>query len=159
MRLLFLRHAKAEPHGIRPDADRELVESGWKQVRRAARFCRDHTIVPDLILTSPLARARQTAGGFSEGVGGPPPQIVPWLAIGRAGREAMEELPAYREFGLVCLVGHEPDFSGLIAGLLGTSHSAIHVGKASLFCLDCVRPAPGRATLEFFLPNKLLAGA
>jgi phosphohistidine phosphatase SixA len=156
MRLYLLRHATAEDHGIRPDAERALVDKGWKQTRRVAAFCRAHDISPSLVLTSPLVRARETAKGFCQGLGLPEPVIVPWLGLGRAAREAPEELMAYRDHESVCLVGHEPDFSMLAANLLGTGHHALRVTKASLLALDFTSPAPGRATLVFFVPNKLM---
>jgi phosphohistidine phosphatase len=156
MRLYLLRHATAEEHGIRPDAERALVDKGRKQTRRAAAFCRERDIAPSLVLTSPLVRARETANGFCQGLGLPEPVIVPWLGLGRAAREAPEELMAYRDHESVCLVGHEPDFSMLAAHLLGTGHQALRVTKASLLALDVTSPAPGRATLVFFVPNKLM---
>lgn len=156
MRLYLIRHATAEEHGIRPDADRALVDKGWKQTRRLVTFCRVHDIRPSLVLTSPLVRAKETAIGFCDGLGLPAPTIVPWLSIGRAAREAPEELPAYRDYDSVCLVGHEPDFSMLAAGLLGTGSQGFRVSKASLLALDLASPAPGRASLVFFLPNRLM---
>ena len=156
MRLYLLRHATAEDHGIRPDAERALVDKGWKQTRRVAAFCRAHDIRPSLVLTSPLVRARETAEGFCGGLGLPPPIVVPWLGLGRAAREAPEELHAYRDHDSVCLVGHEPDFSMLAAGLLGLSAGRVRVSKASLLAMEMTSPAPGRATLLFFLPNKLM---
>lgn len=156
MRLYLLRHATAEEHGIRPDADRALVEKGWKQTRRVAAFCRDRGIAPQLVLSSPLVRARETAEGFCRDLGLAKPTVVPWLALGRAAREAPAELLEFLPMESVCLVGHEPDFSMLAAALLGTSADNLHVSKASLLALDFVSPSPGRANLVFFLPNKLM---
>ena len=154
MRLYLLRHATAEDHGIRPDADRALVDKGWKQTRRAAAFCRARGILPDVVLSSPLVRARETAEGFCRDLGLPDPLVVPWLGLGRAARETPEELHAFLGRESVCLVGHEPDFSMLAAAFLGTSPERLHVTKASLLALDMHSTAPGRATLVFFVPNK-----
>lgn len=156
MRLYLLRHATAEEHGIRPDAERALVDKGWKQTRRAAAFCRAQGAIPSIVLTSPLVRARQTASGFCQGLGLPEPAVVPWLGLGRAAREGPAELLAFLDHESVCIVGHEPDFSMLAAELLGTASHALRVTKASLLALDFTHPAPGRATLVFFLPNKLM---
>lgn len=156
MRLYLLRHATAEDHGVRPDAERALVDKGWKQTLRAAAFCRKNGISPAIVLASPLTRARETAAGFCRGLGLPEPSIVPWLGLGRAAREAPEELMAFRDRESVCLVGHEPDFSMLAASLLGTSPRNLDVTKASLLALDLSTTAPGRATLAFFLPNRMM---
>ena len=159
MRVYLLRHATAAPHGSGPDAARPLVEKGWKQVRRVVDFCRVREILPEVVLTSPLVRARETATGFCQGLGLPAPEVVPWLAIGRAAAETPAELDAWRDHASVCLVGHEPDFSQLAAWFLGTSPGRLDVSKASLLALDMTRPStPGRANLVFFLPNRLMAG-
>lgn len=156
MRLYLLRHATAEDHGSKPDADRALVEKGWKQVKRVARFCRERDILPEVVLTSPLIRARETANGFCRDLNLPAPTIVPWLGLGRAAAEGPGELDALRDKNSVCIVGHEPDFSQLAATLLGISPDRLDITKASLFALDFIRPAPGRASLGFFLPNRLM---
>lgn len=157
MRLYFLRHATAEPHGIKPDPERALVDKGFKQVKRVAEFCRDRDILPKIILSSPLVRARETAYGFCRELDLDGILIVPWLAPGRAAREGIEELDAWRDRESVCIVGHEPDFSQLAATLLGVAVERLDITKASLLALDMTRPAPGRATLGFFLPNRLMA--
>lgn len=156
MRLYLLRHATAEEHGIRPDAERALVDKGWKQTRRVAAFCRDRDIFPEIVFTSPLVRARETASGFCQGLGLTEPIVVPWLGLGRAAREVPEELISYLKHESVCLVGHEPDFSMLAAFLLGAGSQALHVTKACLLALDMTHPAPARASLVFFLPNKMM---
>ena len=157
MLVLLLRHATAEPHGGKSDADRALVEKGWKQARRAGAFCREHGLVPDLVLTSPLVRARQTAGEFVRACGGgvPEPVVVPWLGLGHAPA-MLGELAAYRRFATVCLVGHEPDFSMLASEMLGCGGEAIRVRKASLIGLECPSLRPGAGELQFAIPNAFL---
>ncbi len=63
MRLYIVRHAIAAPHGTPgiPDDDGPLTEEGIKKMRQAAAGLRSLDYVPELILTSPLLRARQTA--------------------------------------------------------------------------------------------------
>ncbi len=156
MRLYLLRHATAEDHGSKPDAQRALVEKGWKQVKRVSEFCRARDIRPDIVFSSPLVRAKETASGFCQALDLPEPTIVPWLGLGRAATDGPEEIDALREYGSICLVGHEPDFSQLAATLLGISQDRLDITKASLLALDFVRPTPGRASLGFFLPNRLM---
>lgn len=156
MLVLLLRHATAEPHGSRPDAERALVEKGWRQVARAACWAREQLSVPDLVLTSPLVRARETAEGVAEAAGWPEPVVAPWLGIGRAAGEAIGELAALRDLDMVCMVGHEPDFSSIAATLLGTSPHNLRVTKASLIGIECRTPRPGGGTLAFHIPNRCL---
>ncbi len=63
MKLYIVRHAIAFPHGTpdMPDDERPLTEEGIQKMRQAAAGLRSLEYVPELILTSPLIRARQTA--------------------------------------------------------------------------------------------------
>ena len=60
--LYLIRHAIAVPHGTRGVAedDRYLTEEGIEKMKKGAAGLRALGVKPDLILTSPLARARQT---------------------------------------------------------------------------------------------------
>ncbi len=61
MRLYFLRHGKADwPDWTGPDEERPLTPEGKKEVHAVAQLIVRLKIAPDLILTSPLVRARQT---------------------------------------------------------------------------------------------------
>ena len=55
------------------------------------------------------------------------------------------------------LVGHEPDFSGIAAHLLGLPRQeSIRIRKASLALLELDSIRAGTARLEFSLPCKLM---
>ena len=62
MKLCFLRHGEADwPNWDKPDNERPLTERGHKEMKRVAKFLERLKLVPDVILTSPLPRASQTA--------------------------------------------------------------------------------------------------
>ena len=156
MELLLLRHGQAENNG--PDGSdfsRALVEKGIEQGRCAARILAAANSLPDLVLTSPLVRARQTADAFTEEAGMPGAIIQTWLACGMAPEQAMEELTAYPDFKRIMIVGHEPDFSRFIQYSLGAFGESIEVRKGSVICLE-ITPPSRRCTLRFLLPHKLL---
>ncbi len=154
MNLILLRHGKAED--LNPDGDgaRALVEKGRKQARRAAKLLKRAKLLPDIVLTSPLVRARQTADEFCETAGIPGAIIQGWLACGMNPQQALQELAAFGEFQHVAIVGHEPDFSELIAWLLGTSGGGVEVKKGALACLH-VLPPSRHGTLLYLVPPKL----
>ena len=59
--LLLLRHGKSEwPDGV-PDRDRPLGRRGRRDARRVGEFLRAAQLLPDLVVTSPANRARDTA--------------------------------------------------------------------------------------------------
>src|SRR5258708_1628001 len=63
MHLLIVRHAIAVPHGTPevPEDERPLTPRGEKRFRAAARGLARICRPPDVLLSSPLVRARQTA--------------------------------------------------------------------------------------------------
>jgi phosphohistidine phosphatase len=153
-----MRHGPAEEaaeSGI--DGDRALTASGRERVRKVAKALLDAGEEPLNIFTSPLVRAAQTA------------EIVAIVTNldGRTGTvSARREIaPGASALGLVrrwaserrrrvMLVGHEPDLSGLVAGLLGTAMGQ-PFEKAMVVALH-IPPdaAPGR--LRFLLEPKTL---
>jgi phosphohistidine phosphatase len=156
MILYLLRHAEAEPH--RPDDfSRALTESGRAQADRVGVFLSGHDIRPELILTSPVRRAKETALIVSRILGIEDPQLMPWLSCGMHPESALAELAGYSELNSLMIVGHEPDFSSLAALLLGLRKSdAINIAKASVAAIDVRRVVPGSGVLKFLLPVKLL---
>jgi len=158
MELILLRHGKAAPHG-HPlgDAARELVEKGHHQARRAAALLMAADRLPQIVLTSPLVRARETAETFCEAAGIPGPVVQPWLACGMHPELAASELCAFRDFARVAIVGHEPDFSELAAWLIQARGHAIEVKKGAL--AGIVFHPPSRDGRLAFLVPPALAGA
>lgn len=154
MELILLRHGKAEDFHPDGDRSRALVEKGRKQAQRAARLLTAAGKLPDIVLSSPLVRARQTAAEFCTTAGISGELIQGWLACGMTPESAMAELRAFRDFKRVMIVGHEPDFSGLVESLLQAPSGSIEVKKGALVCLRINPPSPF-ATLRYLIPPKL----
>lgn len=153
MQLLLLRHGKAEDSSQGGDFSRVLEEKGHAQARHAARILVAADMLPDLVLSSPVVRAKQTAETFTDAAGMPGPIFLDWLACGMSPETALGELAHFPEFERIMIVGHEPDFSRLIRHCLGSS-AEIEIRKGSVTCLDLRPPSP-RATLHFLIPHKL----
>ena len=158
MDLILLRHGKAEDFNSDGDAARALVEKGREQARKAAKLLKHAKLLPDIVLTSPLVRARQTAEEFCDAAGLPGAVIQGWLASGMNPEQAMSELAGFREFKRIAIVGHEPDFSGLIHWILGTSGGSVDVKKGAIACLQ-VTPPSRHGTLVYLIPPKLAGAA
>ncbi|MCU0241235.1 MAG: histidine phosphatase family protein [Vicinamibacteria bacterium] len=158
MRLLFIRHASAVPSGTPgiADEDRPLTPEGEARFRKAAVGLACLASRPDLILTSPLPRARRTAEIAAEAWGDVPVVPTDELATGRFDgiAQLLGQHPA--EAKLV-LVGHEPTISALLARLVGSSREeafAFRKGAAALVELDGAFSDGGR--LLWFLSPKAL---
>ena len=120
MKLILVRHAAASERtdGV-SDEKRYLTSEGRVFFRKTARTMLKNGIDPSLILTSPLLRAVQTAEILAETLSYSGPLVVTdELAPGfdiLALQKLFNEYPSVNE---LVLVGHEPDFSSLIASLL-----------------------------------------
>lgn len=160
MRLILVRHGKAEDHG-HPGGDgaRALTEKGRRQSGKVGRFLRAEGLVPDLVLTSPLVRARETAELLCKAAKVGPPVVQEWLVCGMRPQEALRELAAYKEsMQTVVIVGHEPDFSRLVGHILGAETGYVRVKKASVILLT-VDPPKRSGVMHFNLwPTQLPEG-
>jgi len=156
MQLLLLRHGKAEDrHAMQQtDFSRSLLEKGHEQARNAARLLSASGSLPEIVLCSPLLRARETAETFTQSANMPGPVMQSWLACGMTPETALSELRGFSDFNRVMIVGHEPDFSQFIQYLLGSNADSIEIRKGSLTCVE-VFPPSRAATLRFLIPFKL----
>jgi phosphohistidine phosphatase SixA len=120
MKLYLVRHAEAiERSGTTPDASRYLTTKGRLAFRKIARRVRRAGIAPDVIFTSPLLRAVQTAEILAERLKHEGPVVVakelsPGFDL-PALRSLLAEAGNPRE---AAFVGHEPDLGTLAAILL-----------------------------------------
>ena len=154
LELVLLRHGKAENFNPDGDFSRALVEKGHEQARRAARILTAVGMLPDIVLTSPLLRARQTADEFCATANMPGAVIQGWLACGMAPETAIAELAAFNDFRRVMIVGHEPDFSVLIEWILGVTGGGVEIKKGAIACLKVTPPARF-GNLVYLIPQKL----
>jgi phosphohistidine phosphatase len=126
MMLYILRHATAEEAASGgDDGARKLTERSKEKMRAAAQGLRAMRLKFNVILTSPLVRATETAEIVSaayENV--TPPQVLPALATGVAAAEAVAALRAFSKHEDVLIVGHEPQLSAIASILLTGSSDA-----------------------------------
>jgi phosphohistidine phosphatase len=156
MKLHLLRHAEAETQ-LTSDRSRRLTPRGEQQAATVGSFCRRRGIEPELILSSPVIRARQTADAVAGSVPGAELIEVPWAACGMLPETFCGEITAYKKFSSVMLVGHQPDLGLLAARLLGVELAeSLHVRKALLMGLEVSSWVTGGSRLEFFVPVKLM---
>jgi phosphohistidine phosphatase len=153
MQLIILRHGKAEAKGHKKDFDRELVERGFEQARKAGQLLKATGHSPNIVLTSPLVRAKQTAETFCEAAGIDGPIVQPWIASGMRPETALAELRAFTEFRRVMIVGHEPDLSSLVHWICG---GEVELPTGALVCLEVSPPAP-KGRLLYLIPPVIAA--
>src|SRR3954466_9034949 len=59
--LLLLRHGKSDWHEGEADFDRRLAKRGRQAAALIGEYLEEHDLIPDVIVTSPAARALLTA--------------------------------------------------------------------------------------------------
>lgn len=158
MKLLLVRHAAAVPRGTPgvPDDERPLTSEGKAEFRVAARGLARIADRPDVLLTSPLPRARVTAEIVARAFKRIEPRIEPAVAHDSVDGIVVA-LKTHPLAGTVAVVGHEPALSALIARLLGVSvhgRLAFEKGGAALVDLPDGPSAGGR--LIWFLEPRIL---
>ncbi len=156
MVVYFLRHADAEPD-VAPDFNRQLTPKGLEQAEKVGKFLLRYGLLPEVIISSPVIRAHQTAKIVAQKLGNAAIVEGRWLACGMTPDTCLRELAAFEEKSSVLLVGHEPDFGEVISALIGLHDSnGIKVRKASLTAVDVLRIAPGHGELQFSVPVRLM---
>ena len=159
MKVLLVRHApavKSGTGGVR-DHDRPLTRRGRRRFRLAARGLARIAGRPDVLLTSPLIRARQTADITARAFGRVAPRIEP--ALGEDDVDVLvTTLKRFPADATVALVGHEPALSGLLAHLIGMHQGenrfAFKKGGAALVNLPEGPSVPGQ--LLWFVKPRIL---
>jgi phosphohistidine phosphatase len=159
MILYFLRHgqagSRAEWQG--DDAERPLTKKGKESMYREAETIVRLELQLDAIISSPLARALQTAEVVGERLmmGDKlfqDERLSPGFDI-EALAKILEE---HKEANAIMVVGHEPDFSETIGALTG---GRVVVKKGGLARVDLEPESSNLAgDLVWLIPPKVLIG-
>jgi phosphohistidine phosphatase len=110
VRLFLVRHAHSDPGN--PDSLRPLSSRGRDQARELGE--RLAAEAPELVLASPLLRARETAAAIAKSSGAEL-RIEERLAPGATADDLLAAIEGVD--GSVVAVGHQPDCSEIAAAL------------------------------------------
>ncbi|MGH7793921.1 MAG: phosphohistidine phosphatase SixA [Candidatus Binatia bacterium] len=162
MNLYLMRHGIAVPAddpSVVHDGDRPLTRKGIKRTRKAARGMRRLSIPFDVILTSPVLRARQTADIVAGELDAEAlVKEISSLAPESTVDQLLFGLTRFQNHEHLLLVGHEPLLSNALAVLLGgqPANSLTFEFKKGALCrveIDTLSP-PLRGKLHWFLTSK-----
>lgn len=161
MEVFLVRHADAGESSplSRTDALRPLSPKGRKDAKRAAGFLKSLGVRPEVIASSPLTRARETAAFLCRAVpDGTAPVVWEELQPGGSAEEASERLATLRGRTSVILVGHEPSLTGLLKEWIGSDEGVgISLGKGGVARVKVTSFTPKvRGKLKWLLSPKLL---
>jgi len=161
MKLYIVRHAIAQDRGSVgiSDQDRALTEEGREKMRRASAGLRSLGYIPELLLTSPLLRARQTADILLEELGkGIELAVTPALSPSATRQELYRLIGLHSKRNSLMLVGHQPSL-GEIAGeiVFGSSERFIELKKGGVCAIEIegVRGTPKGRMVALVTPSIL----
>ncbi|MEI8135061.1 MAG: phosphohistidine phosphatase SixA [bacterium] len=161
MLLYLLRHGIAEDHGSRDrDDERELTTEGKEKTAAALIAAKKMGLfAPQLVLSSPYKRARQTADiALDHFAIGAELEITESLTPETDPVETMAVIAAKaQDTKSILLVGHEPHLSSFGSALLGSTTTVIEMKKATLAKFELTRfDVPRmRGYLVALLPPKI----
>jgi phosphohistidine phosphatase len=165
LQIYLLRHAIASERDAERYADdgiRPLTREGRRRMARAARGMKALGLRFDLILTSPLRRAAETAQIVARTMRPRPKlKVLRPLAPGGGAGGILAGLSAVPADAAVVLVGHEPDLSRLAGALVLERRDALTIEfkKGALCRIDIDGAARlGAGKLVFHLPPRVLRG-
>jgi phosphohistidine phosphatase len=159
MQLLIIRHARAEERGLlRRDAGRRLTKDGRKEMRKAAKGLARLVDDLDILATSPLTRAHETADILADELDGPAPTELQLLAPRGSPGRLLAWVADQPADATVALIGHEPDlgcFAGYLLGGKASSFIELKKGAACLISFER-EPKAGEGRLQWLLtPSQL----
>ena len=158
MMVYFLRH------GIAVDAeewkgrefDRPLTDEGVKKMEREAKTIAKLALELDLIVTSPLVRAKQTADIVASALTLQKRLVEDErVGLGFDSDNLAKVITHHRDANAILLVGHEPSMSQVIGEIIGSA--TVDMKKGALACVDLFDMVSLQGQLKFLLPPKVLA--
>lgn len=130
--LYIVRHAWAEDLAADgTDFSRRLTRKGIRRFEKMANRLREGGMQVDLIATSPLPRARETAEILAAGLGGCELEVIDLLAPG-SDWHATAAWTLEQEAMRVAWVGHNPCVSRHVATAIGNASVLVRMQKGSV---------------------------
>jgi phosphohistidine phosphatase len=161
MDIILFRHGKAGKSKEYPvdDFSRPLTDEGRHELVQIAGWLRRQFPDPDLIATSPLTRASQTAEIVAKELR-TNRSFETWdeLAPGNDPKTVLHRMRIIPKDQKIIIVGHEPDLSTFGAYILtGKKIPFFTLSKGGLAILKDVTPRQaGSGSLHLLMPAKLM---
>ena len=158
MQLLVIRHAIAEERedfaaSGASDDERPITSFGRRRMRRNADGLRRVAPPIDLLASSPLVRAQQTARIVAERFGIDTVETVESLRPGSPAKTFSAWLARQDQDSTIAIVGHEPHLGSTITWFLsGVEEPRMTLKKGGVALLEFAeKPGAARGTLSWLL--------
>ena len=142
--IMLMRHGKSDWENSETDFDRPLSKRGLKDVPRMAQTVAKCRIVPELIISSPAARAKETAELFVEELGTGTQLRFEKSLYGESSDAYLKCIRnADNNVNCLMLTGHNPDIERTAEFLACKENGglSIKMPTAAIICLQAEIPA------------------
>lgn len=154
MNIYLIRHGQAEQTSEgKPHEERALTLRGIEILRDSIEFWKNFITNFDIILSSPLKRAKQTAQ-IIQGIFNTEFDVVEEICLLNGG--LTEDLISIaRSLGVndIAMIGHQPDIGNHLSLMIGTNSSNFQFPPAAIAKISFnEKPKIGNGVCEFLLP-------
>ena len=164
MQLYIVRHGIAidrEDPQCPAEAERYLTEEGVEKTKQVAKGVAALGVTGELLITSPYARAVQTAEIFAEALDYAKQKIRrnEMLLPGSEPTLLFRELAREKQASTVFIFGHAPHLDAVIATALGSKKHLTSLKKAGVANIELKRISPPIGVLAWLGTPKILRKA
>lgn len=161
MDIIFLRHGVAvdREDWDGAESDRPLTEDGTERTKLSCRGLHKVEPRPNILLSSPLVRARQTAEIAKEELAlDAKMELTDDLSPEAAPDRLLARLAKFEQDSVILCVGHEPHISTTVSVMTARKPVvSFEIKKAGACCVRySAQPRPGAGTLLWLIPAKVL---
>jgi phosphohistidine phosphatase len=157
MQIFFLRHANAGEPKLNPikDAKRPLDKLGIEQSHDVGRSLAALNITVDVIVSSPLRRATQTAAVVANEIDYEDKVVTDnALRPGASYEQFQELLRRYGRKDAIMVVGHNPTMTEFLNKLIGAAANSVEVKKGAIVRVE--KEGRRAAVLKWCMPPKVI---
>jgi len=162
--ILLLRHAKADKKLAVKDFERSLTKQGRKDAPRMGHFIKEIGSLPDIIISSPAKRAKETCNLFVEAAA-MDKALIAWnddLYYGGARNYLSIIQHASVDINNLMLVGHNPLMEETVSLLCNDEGAyGVRIPTAGLVCIEYPATSwkavkPGAGHIKWMMTPKLI---
>lgn len=160
MQLYIVRHGIAidrEDPKCPPEPERYLTEEGIERTKQVAKGIAALGAHADLMISSPLVRATQTAAIFASALDYTEHKIrhTESLLPGAEPAALLRELAREKNIASVFCFGHAPHVDALLAAIVGAPRHITSMKKAGVAFVELKRVSPPNGQLVWLVTPKV----
>jgi len=154
MNIYLIRHGEAEQTSdSKPHEERSLTAEGIEIIKTSLEIWEKFIYNFDIVLTSPLKRAKQTAQ-IIQNVFNAEFDVVEEISLLNGGlSEDLVSIASSLNMDDVAMIGHQPDIGNHLSAMIGTNLSNFRIQPGTIAKVSfSEKPKLGKGACEFVFP-------